>query len=44
MVTCAFADLIKRMWFSNPETRYIDPTTFKKIFGERYQNFDGYEQ
>ena len=31
MVTCAFADLVKRMWFSNPETRSIDPTTFKKI-------------
>jgi hypothetical protein len=33
MVTCAFADVIKRMWFSNQDTRYIDPSQFKRTFG-----------
>ncbi len=43
-VTCAYADLVKRMWFSPKDTRYIDPTLFKKVFAERYSIFDGYEQ
>jgi hypothetical protein len=33
MVTCAFGDLVKRMWFCPPGTRYIDPTLFKRTFG-----------
>lgn len=44
LVTCAFADLIKRLWHSPRETRYIDPTMFKRVFGERYDLFDGNEQ
>lgn len=43
-VTCAYADLVKRLWFSHKDTRYIDPTTFKKTFGERHLNFEGNEQ
>ncbi len=33
MVTCAYGDLVKRMWTAPQSTRYIDPTLFKKIFG-----------
>ena len=31
-VTCAFASLIKRLWLSSENTRYIDPVLFKKAF------------
>ena len=31
-ITCALAEIIKRLWFSSEKTRYIDPRTFKKAF------------
>lgn len=29
LVTCAYADLVKRLLFSSKETRYVNPTLFK---------------
>lgn len=43
-VTCAYGDIVKRLWFSHKDTRYIDPTMFKRTFGERFSNFEGYDQ
>lgn len=40
-VTCAYAELLKRLWFSSSETRYIDPTNFKNVFSDRYTLFEG---
>lgn len=43
-VTCALADIFKRLWFSSENTKYIDPTPFKRVFGSRFKDFENNDQ
>lgn len=43
-VTCALADILKRLWFCSEKTKYIDPRAFKTTFETRFQQFRGNEQ
>jgi ubiquitin C-terminal hydrolase len=35
-VTCAYADLVKKLWVSNPSNNAINSSLFKNAFGARY--------
>ena len=44
LITCAYADIVKRLWFCSIETQYVDPSTLKMYFSDRFTSFEGYNQ